>query len=77
MEALKQLESETAVVQRRRRNRPTLRKPFEHAGQDVIQRPRSVAAPLTPPQDSTRRGQRRGGQGRGQGQGQGQRSDQR
>ena len=77
MEALQQLEAETAVVQRRRRTRPTLRKPFEHAGQDATQRPRSVAAPLTPPQDNTRRGQRRGGQGRGQGQGQGPRSDQR
>lgn len=71
IEALKQLESETTVVQRRRRSRPTLRKPFDHGGQVSVQRPRAVAAPLTPPQDSNRRNQRRrGDQGPGQGQGQ-------
>jgi len=62
MEALKALESEQAVIQRRRRAKQTLRKPFEHGGDGVV-RPRSVAAPLTPPQDSNRRNQRRGGQG--------------
>ena len=71
MEALKALESEQMVIQRRRRAKQTLRKPFDHGGADVI-RPRSVAAPLTPPQDNQRRNQRRGGQGRGQGQGQNQ-----
>jgi small subunit ribosomal protein S5 len=80
IEALKQLESEQAVVARRRRAKQQLRQAFDHGGADIVNRPRSVAAPLTPPQDSNRRNQRRGGQGRGQGQGQGQggpRSDQR
>jgi len=61
MEALKLLESEAAVMQRRRRARQALRKPFDH-GTTVI-RPRSVVTPLTPPQDNQRRNQRRGGQG--------------
>jgi len=76
IEALKQLEAEQAVIQRRRRAKQQLRKPFDHGGADIINRPRSVAAPLTPPQENTRRGPRRGGQGRGQGQGQSQRSEQ-
>ena len=71
IEALKLLESETAVIQRRRRHVQTLRKPFDHGGADAVYRPRAVATPLIPPQDSQRRNQRRGGQGRGQGQGQG------
>lgn len=71
MEALKSLESEQMVILRRRRAKQQLRKAFDHGGADVV-RPRSVAAPLTPPQDSQRRNQRRGGQGRGQGQGQSQ-----
>lgn len=71
IEALKMLESEHAVIQRRRAAKAALRKPFDHGGAPVVVRPRSVAAPLTPPQDSSqRRGQRRGGTGRGQGQGQ-------
>jgi small subunit ribosomal protein S5 len=75
IEALKLLESETAVAQRRRRAKATLRKPFDHGGQGTVQRPRSVAAPLTPPQDNTRRNQRRrGDQGSGQGQARGPRS---
>jgi len=74
MEALKSLESEQMVILRRRRAKQQLRKAFDHGGADVV-RPRSVAAPLTPPQDSQRRNQRRGGQGRGQGQSQGPRSD--
>jgi small subunit ribosomal protein S5 len=72
IEALKLLESETAVVQRRRRQKQTLRKAFDHQGADIVNRPRSVAAPLTPPQDNQRRNQRRGGSGRGAGQGQNQ-----
>lgn len=72
IEALKLLESETAVVQRRRRQKQTLRKAFDHGGADAVHRPRSVAAPLTPPQDNQRRNQRRGGSGRGAGQGQNQ-----
>jgi len=71
MEALKSLESEQMVILRRRRAKQQLRKAFDHGGADVV-RPRSVAAPLTPPQDNQRRNQRRGGQGRGQGQGQSQ-----
>ena len=71
MEALKSLESEQMVTLRRRRAKQQLRKAFDHGGADVV-RPRSVAAPLTPPQDNQRRNQRRGGQGRGQGQGQSQ-----
>jgi small subunit ribosomal protein S5 len=75
IEALKLLESETAVVQRRRRTKSTLRKPFDHGGAANVQRPRSVAAPLTPPQDNTRRNQRRrNDQGQGQGQARGPRS---
>ncbi len=72
IEALKQLESEQVVIQRRRAAKAALRKPFDHGGVPVVNRPRSVAAPLTPPQDNQRRNQRRGGSGRGQGQGQGQ-----
>jgi small subunit ribosomal protein S5 len=73
IEALKQLESEQAVIQRRRAAKSALRKPFDHGGAPLINRPRSVVAPLTPPQDSNqRRNQRRGGTGRGQGQGPGQ-----
>ncbi len=69
IEALKQLESEQVVIQRRRAAKAALRKPFDHGGVPVVNRPRSVAAPLTPPQDNTqRRNQRRGGTGRGQGQ---------
>ncbi len=72
IEALKLLESEQSVAQRRRRSRQTLRKPFDHGGQAISQRPRAVATPLTPPQESNRRGPRRGGAGGGRGQGQGQ-----
>jgi aspartate aminotransferase-like enzyme len=73
MEALKALESEQAVIQRRRRAKQALRKPFDH-GTTVI-RPRSAVTPLTPPQDNQRRNQRRGGQG-GQGAGRGPRTNQ-
>jgi small subunit ribosomal protein S5 len=78
IEALKQLESEQLVIQRRKAAKAALRKPFDHGGVPLINRPRSVVTPLTPPQDSNqRRNQRRGGAGRGQGQGQGQGQSQR
>jgi small subunit ribosomal protein S5 len=78
IEALKQLESEQAVIQRRRRAKAALRKPFDHGGADISNRPRAVATPLTPPQDSQRRNQRRGGQAGqgGQGAGRGPRTNQ-
>ena len=61
IEALKLLESETAVVQRRRRGKADAAQAVRSWRPGGVQRPRSVAAPLTPPQDSNRRNQRRRG----------------
>jgi small subunit ribosomal protein S5 len=75
LQALQELESESAVVRRRNRTKATLRKPFEHGGQATAVGlvKRRQPEPLTPPQErGGGRGQRQGGRGRGQGQGQGQ-----
>jgi len=75
LKALQELESEQAVLRRRRRAKQALRKPFDHgnAGVSVPIRPRQQAAPLIPPtsRENTNRN-RRGGAGRGQGGGRGQ-----
>lgn len=80
MEALQELEPESAVVRRRQRKAATLRKPFAHGGQseDAAVVKRRQPEPLIPPQEqSNRRGargrgnQQGGGRGRG-GRGQGQ-----
>lgn len=76
MQALQELEPESEVVRRRRRQSATLRKPFEHGGQseDAVVVKRRQPEPLIPRQENPRRNQRgRGQQGRG-GQGRGQRS---
>ncbi len=76
MQALQELEPESEVVRRRRRQSATLRKPFEHGGQseDAVVAKRRQPEPLIPRQENPRRNQRgRGQQGRG-GQGRGQRS---
>jgi len=77
IKALQELESEQAVLRRRRRTKQLLRKPFDHgnAGVSAPIRPRQQAAPLIPPttRDNSNRNRRgnAGGGGRGQGQGQG------
>lgn len=69
--ALSALESEQAVVARRRRTRQTLRKAFDHGSNPaaVAARPRQKAAPVagTQQQQTNRGGQRRGGAGGGRG----------
>jgi small subunit ribosomal protein S5 len=74
IEALKALESEQAVLRRRRRTKALLRKPFDHgtAGVSTPIRPRQQAAPLIPvqPRDSQNRN-RRGGSNAGGGSGRG------
>lgn len=66
IQALEELEPESAVVRRRQRRTATLRKPFEHGGQseDAVVVKRRQPEPLVPRQESPRRGQ--GGRGRGQ-----------
>lgn len=66
MKALEELEPESAVVRRRNRSEPTLRKPFQHGGQseDPGAVKRRQPEPLVPRQESGRRNQ--GGRGRGQ-----------
>jgi small subunit ribosomal protein S5 len=63
--ALKELESETAVVARRRRTRQTLRKAFDHGegAAAIAARPRQKAAPVAGTQQQNTRGPRRNGPG--------------
>ena len=82
IKALQELESEQAVLRRRRRTKQMLRKPFDHGtGVSGPIRPRQQAAPLIPPttrdnSNRNRRGNAGGGGGRGQGSQGGQRGGQ-
>lgn len=73
IKALQELESEQAVLRRRKRTKALLRKPFDHgtAGISTPIRPRQAAAPLIPvqPRDQGGNRNRRGGQGGQGGQG--------